>query len=47
MWKRLEQKGFDTASLWKKISDLCLKTLMVSEDSIPNQPNCFEVFGFE
>lgn len=47
MWKRLEQKGFDTASLWKKISDLCLKTLMVSEDSIPNQPNCFEVFGFD
>ena len=32
LWKRLEQKGMDTAALWKKISELCLKTLMVSED---------------
>ena len=47
LWKRLAAIGVDTTILWQKISDLCLKTLMVAEDSIPFQPNSFEVFGFD
>jgi tubulin polyglutamylase TTLL5 len=47
LWKALEKEGVDTKNMWKKVCDLCLKTLMVSEDSIPSQPNAFEVFGFD
>ena len=45
--KRLKDEGLDTETIWRKMCDLCLKTLLCVEDDIPNQPNAFEVFGFD
>ena len=47
LWKRLKKQGLDTDLIWKKTSELCLKTLLSIGDEIPNQPNAFEVFGFD
>jgi len=47
LWKALAEQGVETTDLWGRVCDLCLKTLMVAEDSIPSQPNAFEVFGFD
>jgi len=46
LWGRLrEDLGVDTKKLWGEVCDLCLKTLVCVEDSVPNQPNAFEVSG--
>lgn len=45
--RRLEGQGIDTKQLWRRIKELCLKTLLVVDGSIPPQPNCFEIFGFD
>ena len=47
MWKRLATQGVDVGTLWKKVNDLCVKTLCCVEEDIPFQPNSFEVFGFD
>lgn len=44
---RLQKHGIDTTSLWKEISKLCLQTLRAVDTLILNQPNSFEVFGFD
>lgn len=45
---RLQQNsGIDTKALWREISKLCLRTLQSVDKSIQNQPNSFEVFGFD
>jgi tubulin polyglutamylase TTLL5 len=47
LWKRLKAEGIDTDLLWQSTKDVCLKTLVCTDDSIPNQPNAFEVYGFD
>ena len=47
LWNRLEKEGIETKNLWKKIKDLCLKTLIAVNDDIEFQPNSFELFGFD
>jgi hypothetical protein len=44
---QLQKLGIDTTSLWKEISKLCLQTLRAVDTLILNQPNSFEVFGFD
>ena len=33
--------------LWSDIKEVCIKTLLSVESSIPSQPNSFELFGFD
>ncbi len=46
-WKQLEGCGVDITLVWTKIKELCMKTLMSVCDEVHNQPNSFEVFGFD
>ena len=44
---RLQKNGIDTTGLWKEISKVCLQTLKSVDALIINQPNSFEIFGFD
>jgi hypothetical protein len=37
----------DTEAVWTNIIDLVVKSLVCVDDVVPNQPNSFEVFGFD
>jgi len=45
LWNYLENKDINTSLLWDSLCDICLKTLICSEDEISFQPNAFEVYG--
>lgn len=47
IWDRLQDQGVDVDALWQSIVVLVLKSLVCVEDSIPHQPNGFEVFGYD
>ena len=47
LWVRLEKKGFDTKAVWRNISQLVVKSLVIVDDKINHQPCSFEVFGFD
>lgn len=47
LWKRLDEIGIDADSLWEKIIEVCVTALVASESDIENQPNSFELFGFD
>jgi tubulin polyglutamylase TTLL5 len=39
--------GIDVGTLWSRIIELVLRSLLAVQDAIPSQPNCFELFGFD
>ncbi|EGB06860.1 hypothetical protein AURANDRAFT_2653, partial [Aureococcus anophagefferens] len=49
LWRRLrrEDPTFDEARVWDGVRELVLKSLVCVEDSIPHQPNSFELFGYD
>ncbi|KAK1742008.1 tubulin-tyrosine ligase family protein [Skeletonema marinoi] len=47
LWKRLKGQGVNTAEMWRKVVDVCGKALESVDADIPNQPNSFELFGFD
>lgn len=47
LWKRLEKYGIDTESLWQSMCLLIVKSLVVVNDKIANQPCNFELFGYD
>ena len=47
LWRRLEERGIDSAKVWAEIEALVVKTLVAVEDDIPSNPSAFEVFGFD
>ena len=47
LWSRLKPLGVDIEEVWEQIKKLCIKTLIVTADEIPPQPNSFELFGFD
>lgn len=47
LWKRLRERGIDVDKLWENIVDLVVKSLVCVDDVIPNQPNSFEVYGYD
>ena len=47
LWNRLKKKGIDTDALWKSISLLVLKSLVIVDDKMSYQPCNFEVFGYD
>ena len=47
LWKRLEENNINIAALWQSICILVLKSLVIVDEKIPNQPCCFELFGYD
>jgi hypothetical protein len=47
LWKRLEGRGFNIQTLWKNISLVVLKSLVMIDEKMSHQPCCFEVFGYD
>lgn len=47
LWARLERMGMDTAGLWREISVLVVKSLVIADDKMSYQPCAFEVFGYD
>ncbi|CAN0424416.1 unnamed protein product, partial [Hapterophycus canaliculatus] len=47
LWRRLATSGVDVDALWAGICSLVVKSLVCVEGSIPNQPNSFELFGYD
>ncbi|KAL7471304.1 hypothetical protein ACHAXS_011602, partial [Conticribra weissflogii] len=47
LWKRLNEIGINTDLLWQKIIQVCTTALAALGSDIQNQPNSFELFGFD
>eukprot|EP01084_Bolivina_argentea_P293556 504893_1 len=47
LWRKLQDEGITVSTLWKDICKVVIKALLCSEPKIPNQPNAFELFGFD
>jgi tubulin polyglutamylase TTLL5 len=48
LWKLLERfQGIDSDLLWKNICLLIVKSLVIVDDKMTNQPCCFELFGYD
>ena len=47
LWSRLKKKGIDTDALWRSISLLVIKSLIIVDDKMSYQPCSFEVFGYD
>ena len=47
LWVRLESRGYDTKALWRNISELVVKSLVIVNDKISHEPCSFEVFGYD
>jgi hypothetical protein len=47
LWKRLEKYGIDIEPLWQSMCLLIVKSLVVVNDKIANQPCNFELFGYD
>jgi len=47
LWRKLEESNIDTEAVWKGICDVVVKSLVCADDVIPNQPNSFELFGYD
>jgi tubulin polyglutamylase TTLL5 len=45
--ERLKRLGHDWKPIWRRITEVVLKTLCVTQDHIPHNPNAFELFGFD
>ena len=47
LWRRFQEDGMDVVGIQENIEEVLVKTLMVADDAIPNQPNSFELYGFD
>ena len=47
LWKRLEGIGVDTKDMWSKLVNVIRTALVTIGADIPNQPNSFEIFGYD
>lgn len=45
--RRLEDEHVSWAVVWSKMIEVIVKSLCMAEDSIPNQVNSFELFGYD
>jgi len=44
---KLKAYGVKWKSIWKKMQEVIIKTLIMAVHAIPHQPNNFELFGFD
>jgi tubulin polyglutamylase TTLL5 len=42
-----QQKSIAWVDLWRQVEDICLKTLIACQHDMPNNPNSFEIFGYD
>ena len=47
LWRRFQEDGMNVQKIQKDITSVIVKTLLVADDAIPNQPNSFELYGFD
>jgi tubulin polyglutamylase TTLL5 len=47
LWERLENSGINVEVLWRNICLVILKSLVVVDEKIANQPCGFELFGYD
>mmetsp|Transcript_38856 Transcript_38856/g.28141 ORF Transcript_38856/g.28141 Transcript_38856/m.28141 type:complete len:228 (-) Transcript_38856:808-1491(-) len=53
--KAFREQGIDDSAIWRKIEDICIKTILSAEPfifqgmaaNVPFRDNCFELFGFD
>lgn len=53
--KAMQEQGIDPVPIWKKIEDVCIKSILSAEqkmfqgnqDQVPYRGNCFELLGFD
>ena len=45
--QRLENLGVDYKNIWEQICEIVVKSLVACQTEIPQNPNCFELFGFD
>lgn len=51
----MREQGIDDIAIWKKIEDICIKTILSAEQQmfmgytqqVPFKDNCFELLGFD
>ena len=47
LWRRLKSLGVDVDKAKAEMRDVIVKSLVCCMDAIPNQTNCFELFGYD
>jgi tubulin polyglutamylase TTLL5 len=47
LWRKLQDSGINTEAVWNSICEVVVKSLICADDVIPNQPNSFELFGYD
>jgi hypothetical protein len=47
VWQRLAAAGGDPDKCWRRVKEVVVKSLVCVDDVIPNQPNCFELYGYD
>ena len=47
LWTRLQKRGMDVEAIWRSISLLVIKSLVIVDDKMAHQPCSFEVFGYD
>ena len=47
MAAKFEEMGVSWGNVQKQIDDIVLKSLIATMNSIPSNPNCFELFGYD
>ena len=45
--ERLEENGHNFDKIWTQTCEIVVKSLIACEQDIPNNPNCFEFFGYD
>ena len=44
---KLEERGFSFNKIWTQVCEIVIKSLLACQQEIPNNPNCFELFGYD
>ncbi|KAL4510038.1 hypothetical protein ABPG72_010231 [Tetrahymena utriculariae] len=45
--EKFRQKGIDWDRIWIQVQEIIVKSVLACQADIPNNPNCFEIFGYD
>ncbi|KAL4466855.1 hypothetical protein ABPG74_010452 [Tetrahymena malaccensis] len=45
--EKFRQKGIDWDKIWIQVQEIIVKSVLACQADIPNNPNCFEIFGYD
>lgn len=40
-------KNIDWGKIWNQVHEIVIKSILACNVDIPNNPNCFEIFGYD